>query len=165
MKIPTLLVLAFLALAACNDGNPDTTVDIATEVGEEVGEFFDKVGPDEEAGGEVPIPPATISIDETAGAVNSAGGLLKLSPAAATGVIDRWIETLRANPLIDDNEDMVRDLTALKLELGKGSIDGKAVSRLLDNLADETEAAARDNDYKPAAVLAEILEEASEALD
>ena len=166
MKILSLLTTfalgTCLILTACNE---EKVVKTAREVGEEGADFVEKVGPESEVSGTPAVPPATISVEETITSVSQSGGLLKLAPGVATAVIDRWVETLRGNPLVDDNDLLVENLVALKMELGQSNINGEKVGEYLENLARETEQAAEDNDNEMVEKLAQVLEEAAEALD
>jgi hypothetical protein len=63
------------------------------------------------------------------------GDITTLSPDAAVGNIDGWIGKLSS---MDGTDDMVENLQTLKMELGKGSIDGAKVSDLLMDLSEET---------------------------
>lgn len=161
LPLACLLTLA-LGLAACNQ---DKVVTTAREVGEEGAQLVEKIGPESERAGTPAVPAATITVEETVGAVTAAQGLLKLSPSVAGGVIDRWVETLRGNPLVDDNDLLVENLVYLKTLLGASPIDSDEVSEVLENLARETMQAAEDNDNKLVGQLAEALEAAAEELD
>ena len=158
------VTLAFLLFSttACDDDKVNRR---AREVGEEGSEFVEEVGPESEESGTPAVPTATITIGETMNAVETSNGLLALSPAAATGVIDRWIQTLRGNPLVDDNDILVDNLLKLKSLLSRPTIDGEAVGEILENLAEETEEAAEDNDDELVEKLADILHDAADALD
>ena len=157
-----VLVLSVVTLAACND---ERTTTAAREVGEEVAQVVDKIGPESATTPLPPPPPALISVDETAAAVEGAGGLLKLSPAAATPVIDKWIGTLSGNLHVDDSDLLVEDLRRLRAALAEPSIDGDEVEDILERLARETKQAGQDADNASVLALAELLEEAGEALD
>ena len=154
---------ALLTVAACADSG-NATPELAEEIAEEAGEFVEAIAPEGAEVGEVPVPAALTTPEETLTAIDGAGGLLRLAPAAATGVIDKWIGSLRAHPYVDDSEDLVADLEKLRALLAAPTIDGEAVGEVLDDLSDETEQAARDADSEVVARLADILDEAADAL-
>ena len=158
-----LLAAALIATAACNMDAPSP--DSAEEVGEEAAEFVEAVGPDSEVPGDVAAPVPLTSAQETLELAEVAGGLTSMSPSSATAVIDNWIGTLRANPDVDDADDLVEDLTELRTLLAATPIDGEAVGEVLEELAEETDEAADDADDEAVERLAEALEEAAEALD
>ena len=160
-RLPALLFVG--VFAACNLGSPSP--ESAEEVGEEVGEFVEKITPARARAGEVDVPPALTTPEETLAAAAEAGGLLALPAAAATAAIDRWIGTLSANPAVDDSDDLVADLTRLRELLRASPVDGEAVAEVLEDLARETRQAARDADSEPVAALAEALDAAAEQLD
>lgn len=165
MYTSTRLTLFATALcsAACNMDAP--APESAEEVGEEAAEFVEAVGPASEVPGDVAAPVPLTSARETLELAGLAGGLTSMSPSSATAVIDNWIGTLRANPDVDDADDLVEDLTELRTLLAANPIDGEAVGEVLEELAEETEEAADDADDEAVERLAKALEEAAEALD
>ena len=157
-----MAVLALLALGACGNDSP---TDIASEYGEEAADLRRALEPDAVEAGEVTPPAPAITVEETLAGATAAGGLLKLSPAAATAVIDRWVVTLTGNPTVDDADDLRRDLGILRELLAAPTVDGDAVAEVLEDLAEETGEAADDADSALVEKLAEALEAAADALD
>lgn len=156
------LALALLTLAACDEDRRRTA---AREVSEEVEPFVEELGPESAETPTPPAPPATITAAETTAAIEAAGAVTALPVSAATGVIDRWIETLAGNLYVDDSDLLVEDLRQLRAQLAKPSIDGGEVGDILERLARETEQAGESADDASVLRLAEWLEEAGEALD
>ena len=156
-----VLFAASLSFVACDTSR---TNERAGEVGEEGAEFVEELGPDRESAGEVAVPMQMTTPEETLTAVESAGGLLKLSPDAAVSNIDKWIGSLTAHPYVDDSDDIVEDLNKLKMLLMQSPIDGEEVGEVLDELSDETEEAADDANSTSVRMLAQALEAAAEAL-
>jgi hypothetical protein len=70
------------------------------------------------------------------------GDITTLSPDAATQNIDGWIGKLKG---MDGTDNMVGQLEALKMELGRGSIDGSKVSQILMDLSEGTRDLANGN--------------------
>lgn len=154
------ILLAATSFVACGDSSK-----VEREVGEEAADLVEAITPESQRAGDPAEVPAMISVEETIGAVTSAGGLLKLSPANATGVIDKWIESLRGNAAVDDSDLLVENLTKLKDLLMSPNIDGKKVSEVLENLARETKQAAEDSDNMMVKSLSDVLYKAAEQLD
>lgn len=163
MKHILHFLIALLTLPACNMDSP--APESAEEIGEEAAELVEAIGPDSEEAGELAPEIAVTTPEETLTLVESAGGLTALPIGSATAIIDNWIETLHTNPAVDDSDDLARGLTRLKALLQQTPIDGEAVGELLGKLAAETEEAAEDSDDEAVGALAELLEEAGEALD
>ena len=157
----TFLLLGSLIGACGGDGSTP----VAREVGEEVAEVIREIGPEDDLDDPTNVPPALISIEQTLQAAPDANALLGLAPAAATGVIDLWIGTLDGNTAIDDTDRLVEELRRLKSLLAAAPIDGDAVSDVLHRLANETDDAADDADSEIGEQLAELLEDAADALD
>jgi hypothetical protein len=82
-------------------------------------------------------------LDQTLAAAKSKmADITTLSPATATQNIDSWIGKLRG---MDGADGMVEQLETLKMELGKPSIDGSAVSDIMMDLSEETRGMANGN--------------------
>jgi len=162
MQFPIALLVSFaIVLTACDLSSPKNV----DEIGEEAAEFVEDIGPSSERAGEVEVPTALISAEETIQASTRAGGLLKLPPATAISFIDKWIQTLETHPNVDDSDDLANDLRTLKGLLATTPIDGEKVSDVLESLAEETEDAAKDADSEVVMALSEALEAAADALD
>jgi len=81
-------------------------------------------------------------LKSTVDAIKGAGGITSLAPSAAISNVDGWISTLSA---MDGTEGIVGNLTMLKSELGKGTINGAAVGPILMKLADDTKSIGKTN--------------------
>ena len=80
-----------------------------------------------------------VTAQGTVDAVQSAGGLTSLAPAAAVDNIDGWIAQLQGNP---DFAPVVTDLELLKTQITASPIDGSAVGQTLQRLGSATTGAA-----------------------
>jgi uncharacterized protein YjbJ (UPF0337 family) len=98
-------------------------------------------------------------LKSTVSAVKDAGGITSLAPSAAIANIDGWISTLGK---MDGTDAIVGNLTMLKSELGKGSINGAAVGPILMKLADQTKDMGKTN--LTVRTLASALKKGGEAL-
>ncbi|MEM0963140.1 MAG: hypothetical protein AAGK21_11470 [Bacteroidota bacterium] len=101
------------------------------------GEMSDDAMADD-ATGEEPAVTAQGTLD----AVQSAGGLTSLAPAAAVQNIDGWIAQLEGNP---DFAPTVDALNTLKGQLQAETLDGAAIGGTLQTLGQQTTDAAGDD--------------------
>jgi hypothetical protein len=88
------------------------------------------------------------------------GDITTLPADAAVSNIDGWLGQLRG---MDGADDVVEGLEALKMELGKGSIDGDRVADILMELAEETRELGNGN--AGLATLAYLLESGGKRLE
>ena len=116
------------------DSAKETAGNAMDSAKESAGNAMDKV-----SGMAAPGEAVTATID----AVKSAGGdITALSPDAAVGNINTWIEKLGS---MDGTEGVVDGLKSLKTELTSGEIDGSKVSTILSSLAEKTRELGGDN--------------------
>ncbi len=159
------LITFFAAIALITTACGDGPTPVAREIGEEGAELVKEIGPRDDDEAPTRIPPAHISIDETLGAISGERGILGLAPAMAIDIIDKWMKTLAGNTAIDDSDRIVEELLYLKKLLLTTPIDADEVSDVLESLAEQTEDAAEEAENVAVEKLAELLDDASDALD
>ena len=160
-------LLLLLGIGLWSSCDADKNRDRAGEISEEVGEGLSAVGL-EPAGAEPPSDTHEDAVgpDEfLAEATATDPVLLGLSREVALDFIDRWIRTLEGNRKVDDFDILVSNLRALETQLQSGSPDPEALEDIFESLARETKQAAKDNDSEVVERIAELLDEAAEALD
>ena len=132
MKYALFLTLPLFALASCGGSSETEVMDTdGIEVPTVETPSVSDLGGD------------MVSVNETVDAVRQAGGdITAIDPAAATGVIDGWINKLGSVPGADG---VVNNLQSLKGELTSGNIDGAKVGGILGQLASGTRSLAPNN--------------------